>query len=132
MVAWLEDNIPEYANMLGYGHRFTYIFAAYLMIAPSLQAAYFIENVKFQLYLLQNLLENLNMNYEDFSANQLVFNDDYQNEIKNRLIFCLKRHQTFVNVLWKWMMSNIYIYFFAVAGTLLGTSIVLFFLLVIL
>ncbi|CAH1367362.1 unnamed protein product, partial [Tenebrio molitor] len=53
---------------------------------------YFGTHMKFQIYILIHFLENINGDYKTSIPERLINNSQYQKEIKERIIFCIKRH----------------------------------------
>ncbi|XP_044253103.1 uncharacterized protein LOC123004051 [Tribolium madens] len=129
IMTWFEDNMLEWADILSLGHRLTFLFVSFLMQAPCLQICYLLKHTEYQLGIIKNLLEHIHYGFENLD--EIDFNNKFHDEIKRRLIFCLKRHILFISI-GKTIIrdGSIFVFLFAVTGAMLGVSLMLFFFLI--
>ncbi|CAH1380190.1 unnamed protein product, partial [Tenebrio molitor] len=97
------------------------------MVAHSYQVIYCAQHIKFQMYMLNVLVERLGSDVED--SHNLIRNEVYQKQIESKLKIIIDRHCDLIR--WKsnalMQMSNLIIPF-VISGIVAGTSIVLLFL----
>lgn len=106
--------------------KISYVLGGYYLQVPICQMAYVMQSNRYRMYFLLHHLKNININYENINIHKLAFNINYQKVIKQRLIFCIKRHEEVI-VLTKQCCKQaaVFIFLFTVAGSFLSASILL-------
>jgi hypothetical protein len=131
IMTWFEEHVLEWADVLSLLHRLSFPFASFLMQAPCIQMCYMLKHSQFQVKILMQYIDNLDSGYEDSDMEQLIFNENYQNEMKRRLIFCIKRHiEIFVACRKIVKAGSLFVFLFTTSGGLLGISILMYIVLV--
>lgn len=130
IMTWFEDNMLEWADFLSCFHRFSFLFVSFLMQAPSFQLTYLLKHVQYQIGILQILLKNIHQGYENLD--ELIFDEKFHKEIKNRLIMCCKRQALFLNKTNNIVRQGggLFVFLFALTGAMLGVGVLLFYYLV--
>ncbi|KAJ3620153.1 hypothetical protein MTP99_004140 [Tenebrio molitor] len=118
---------PRQANFWVFIFKMTMYLAGLAMVAHSYQVIYCTQHIKFQIYMLNVLLERLGSDAED--SENLIRNEVYQKQIETKLKMIIDRHCDLIR--WKsnslMLMSN-FIIPFVIIGIVAGISIVLSFL----
>jgi hypothetical protein len=131
IMTWFKEHVPEWADVLSMMHRLSFLFVSFLMQTPCIQLYYMQKHIKFQANILIQFVENVNNGYDNLDLGRLVFDGSYNEEIKKRLLLCIKRHidliifgNKFIKSAWP------FIFLFSVSGGLLGISLLMFFIVV--
>ncbi|XP_044253104.1 uncharacterized protein LOC123004052 [Tribolium madens] len=125
IMTWFEDNMLEWADILSLGHRLTFLFVSFLMQAPCLQICYLLKHGQYQVGIIKVLVENIHFEFENLD--EIDFNEKFHDEIRKRLVFCVKRHiSLFVTCNAIAKQAGIFVFLFAVTGAMLGVSLMLF------
>jgi hypothetical protein len=131
IMTWFEEHVLEWADVLSLLHRLSFPFASFLMQAPCLQMCYMLKHSQFQVKILMQYIDNLDSGYEDSDMEQLIFDENYQNEMERRLTFCIKRHiEIFVTCRKIVKAGSLFVFLFTTSGGLLGISILMYIVLV--
>jgi hypothetical protein len=85
---------PSYGFVLNWLYRSTFFVLGFAMITCGHQFIYGIQQTKFQIYLLMHCVRRITdiEQYNSVKDCELLKNQDFQNEVENRLKFCVKRH----------------------------------------
>ncbi|RZC32754.1 hypothetical protein BDFB_012927, partial [Asbolus verrucosus] len=118
-----KDDI-YWCDLFSWTCRLSFLPVSLIMTTPPYLFIHSATHFRFQSCLSTYYLENINSGYEELDEELLLFNREYQMEIKKRLKFFIERHnQIFVrahNIVNEW--NNI-LFLFALTGTILGISI---------
>jgi hypothetical protein len=90
--AIFEEFFPHWEKWLSAMYRTGFLLMPAAMQTTCYAIVYFGTHMKFQIYILINFLENINGDYKTSIPERLINNCQYQKEIKERIIFCIKRH----------------------------------------
>ncbi|XP_015840018.1 uncharacterized protein LOC107398952 [Tribolium castaneum] len=127
MIGWVEENILIMQQMFIYCLRITFVVCALILPFPCAQICYILQHHRFQIYFLLHHLNHINSNYEDFNDDYLYCNKNYQITIRQRLVFCIKRHTDLLSLGQRMTPnSGIFIFLFAITGGFVMISILLF------
>jgi hypothetical protein len=85
---------PKYGFVLNWLYRSTFFVIGFVMVTCIHQFIYGIQHAKFQLSLLVRCARHITdiKQYNSVEDYELLKNEDFQNEVENRLKFCVKRH----------------------------------------
>jgi hypothetical protein len=85
---------PSYGFVLNWLYRSTFFVLGFAMITCGHQFIYGVQQIRFELCLLTHCIKRITDIEQYNSANdcELLINKDFQNEVENRLTFCVKRH----------------------------------------
>ncbi|EFA01303.1 odorant receptor 284 [Tribolium castaneum] len=122
-IALMEEFIPEWKNFLLWCYRLAVFCFIVILTGPFFIVVYVIHNIRFQVLMFLHYLNNLNSGYT-----QRTINDKkYQNVIKKRLQFCIKRHVHITSIINN-NRKELYdfIVIFAVTGVLVLISVLIF------
>nr|XP_015837952.1 PREDICTED: uncharacterized protein LOC103314767 [Tribolium castaneum] len=127
IMTWFEDNLLEWADILSLCHRCSFLFVSLLMQAPCFQICYLLKHAEYQLGIIQKLLENIHYGFEDLD--EMTCGDTkVQGEIRTRLLFCVKRHVSFIVIIKKHIReAGVFVFLFSVTGGMVAVSMLLFF-----
>lgn len=87
-----EEFFPMWEPWLSWGYRAGFIMMPFLMLTGCYILIYFLTHMRFQCYILNNFLENLNSGYDTSHTEQLISDAQYQKQITKRIKFCTNRH----------------------------------------
>jgi hypothetical protein len=90
--AIFEEFFPRCEKWLSAMYR-----AGFLLMPAAMQTTCYVivymgTHMRFQFYILIHFLENINGDYNTSIPERLINNSQYQKEIKERIVFCIKRH----------------------------------------
>ncbi|RZC35503.1 uncharacterized protein BDFB_011854, partial [Asbolus verrucosus] len=127
--AIFEDYLPStWANLFSWGYRMTYVPTSVIMVQPCYMVIYVTSHFRFQMYMFLHYLDNINSGHEKLDNEKLFYDKDYQNEIRKRLKFCIKRHRQFYEAMNRTLdVLSKFIVLFAINGAVLGISILSFY-----
>lgn len=92
---FFKDYFPKQEFILSVFYRSTFPFRCIIMIAHAFQCIYYTQHICFQLIMFQQyVLEMLNIS--DKENQQLFYDENYQKQINQNMIYCIKRHQQFI------------------------------------
>ncbi|RZB39214.1 7tm 6 domain containing protein [Asbolus verrucosus] len=122
-----EDYFPDRKNILGWTYRVTFFTTCYVMIMPSYQIIYYTQHMKFQIMLFFEHVAALTDFKEEQNLEELICDQYYQDQIRQRLQFCIKRYTAFM-VTYKNKVKEItnLLVMFLLCGFLFLSSIVFF------
>ncbi|KYB25157.1 hypothetical protein TcasGA2_TC031336 [Tribolium castaneum] len=123
-----EHLSPKWKSFCHWNFRIDTLFIGIISLAPCYALIYLMTQSRFQYLLLLHDLKNLNWGYEHSSAYQLIRDLEYQEEIKRRLKFCIKRH-AYVNKISSSARRQMqgFARVFTISGVILFISIIMFF-----
>lgn len=90
--AIFENICSQWKTYFSFLYRITFPVVAYVMILPIYTLIYGVIHLKSQIYYLKNHLLNINKGYDITSDNQLYYNQDYQLNIKRKLVYLYILH----------------------------------------
>jgi hypothetical protein len=91
-LAIFEEFFPRWEKWLSALYR-----AGFLLMPAAMQTTCYVityigSQMRFQFYILIHFLENINSDYNTTNPERLILDPQCQEEIKKRIIFCIKRH----------------------------------------
>jgi hypothetical protein len=127
-ITWLENHAPE--NMryfIALSMRTTFVLFYPIFQIPYIQLSYGLQHQKIQIDFFLLHLKNINIDYENFEEEELIYNQKYQENIAQRLVFCVRRHVEFLTLGKKMCKQNeLILFIFTVIGCLLAISFLMF------
>jgi hypothetical protein len=127
-MTWLENNAPE--NMryfIALSMRTAFVLFYPMFQIPYIQISYGLQHQKFQIDFFLQHLKYINIDYEDFDDEDLIYNQKYQENIAQRLVFCIRRHVEFLTSGQRMCkQSGLFLFIFTVIACLFVISILMF------
>ncbi|XP_044264019.1 uncharacterized protein LOC123010898 [Tribolium madens] len=126
ILSWFEENMLEWADIFSLGHRLSFLFVSVIMQAPSIQICYIVKQTQYQLGIVKIILENIHQGFDNLDT--LILDDNFQKEMKKRLVFCVERHINLV-IIGKNLVkeAGVFVFLLAVTGAMWGVSLMMFF-----
>jgi hypothetical protein len=87
-----QDFFPTWEPCLSRLYRAFFLVMPFAMPTSCYLLIYLLSHMRFQFYIVNNFLENINCGYDTSNTEQLISDAQYQQEIKNRIKFCASRH----------------------------------------
>jgi hypothetical protein len=127
-MTWLENNAPENMRFfIALSMRTAFVLFYPIFQIPYIQISYGLQHQKFQIDFFLQHLKYINIDYEDFDDEDLIYNQKYQENIAQRLVFCVRRHVEFLTLGKKMCKQNeLILFIFTVIGCLLAISFLMF------
>lgn len=91
-LAIFEQFAPKWQFWLEWLYRMSFLLIPFIMAGPSYIGIYLSSRFRFQFYLFNEYLKNINYLNDNQQTPDFIENKDYQKKIKKRLIFCIKRN----------------------------------------
>jgi hypothetical protein len=127
-MTWLENNAPE--NMryfIALSMRTAFVLFYPIFQIPYIQISYGLQHQKFQIDFFLQHLKYINIDYEDFDDEDLIYNQKYQENIAQRLVFCIRRHVEFLTSGQRMCkQSGLFLFIFTVIACLFVISVLMF------
>lgn len=121
-----QRHFPKSADVVCLAYRATFTIGAILTILPCYQMAYIEIRTKFQKRIELEVLESIDCDLKNLSDRKAFIDSCYQNNVYKKLRICLQRHVLQLELGAEINKhSSIFIFLFAVAGTLHIVSICL-------
>ncbi|CAH0559905.1 unnamed protein product [Brassicogethes aeneus] len=125
-VVWSKNNLGWLYNYAIFGYFSSFIVCFYASMTELFPVIYLIVHISIQIMNLNNYIKNISNDYDDNDLD--LYNDvKYQDNIKKRLIFCIKFHQEINGII-----RNVYnITYFPsiiqyIGGTIAGASVMFY------
>jgi hypothetical protein len=127
-MTWLENNVPENMRFfIALSMRTAFVLFYPIFQIPYIQISYGLQHQKFQIDFFLQHLKYINIDYEDFDDEDLIYNQKYQENIAQRLVFCVRRHVEFLTSGQRMCkQSGLFLFIFTVIACLFIISILMF------
>ncbi|RZC37018.1 7tm 6 domain containing protein [Asbolus verrucosus] len=113
---YIKENFLEWSTIMEWVIRASHPFTSYFLVLPIYMLILKLWHIKFQVYLLLDHIEKIGK-CPSFSDKR------FQKEIKTSLVFCIKRHISFLQL--NYFLSN-FVMSFSICGGLVFISLVFF------
>jgi hypothetical protein len=127
-MTWLENNAPENMRFfIALSMRTAFVLFYPIFQIPYIQISYGLQHQKFQIDFFLQHLKYINIDYEDFDDEDLIYNQKYQENIAQRLVFCIRRHVEFLTSGQRMCkQSGLFLFIFTVIACLFVISVLMF------
>nr|XP_015835430.1 PREDICTED: uncharacterized protein LOC107397921 isoform X2 [Tribolium castaneum] len=127
-LSFIHQYFPNQSSTLEFFYRMTYPILGYLMTVHAYQCLYYTQHINFQLRMFTEVVaEFAPVKRFLLFEHHLFYNKKYQTEIEQRLKFCIKRSQEFVQIcVIKNSEIGSFIPEFAICGLLFGIGVTFF------
>jgi hypothetical protein len=127
-MTWLENNAPENMRFfIALSMRTAFVLFYPMFQIPYIQISYGLQHQKFQIDFFLQHLKYINIDYEDFDDEDLIYNQKYQENIAQRLVFCVRRHVEFLTSGQRMCkQSGLFLFIFTVIACLFVISVLMF------
>ncbi|XP_015834443.2 uncharacterized protein LOC107397740 [Tribolium castaneum] len=93
LIRFLEDHCPNHKRVLIKLYKISFVLLGYVMVVHACQVLYATQHVRFQLILCAHFMANVTKQAKNIKDEHLPDDNNYQNMIRERLKFCIIRHQ---------------------------------------
>jgi hypothetical protein len=127
-MTWLENNAPENMRFfIALSMRTAFVLFYPIFQIPYIQISYGLQHQKFQIDFFLQHLKCIDIDYEDFDDEDLIYNQKYQENIAQRLVFCIRRHVEFLTSGQRMCkQSGLFLFIFTVIACLFVISVLMF------